>query len=399
MQEKHAEHFSKNEDFLVYLSALVLVGILIVVVLLQWQSAAKQIFLIAVLLLFGGLILRMPESDEQNPRKIHYYLALQTLLVGLVISQSSLFVFLFFILSAQAMMTLNTRTGLAWLGGFALITLAGYLYHSPSDLLSVALNSLVNSAGFLFFGVFGNALMRASRAKIESQRLLAELTDAHQRLQSYAKQAEFLAVAEERNRLSRDLHDTLGHRLTVAIVQLEGATRLLELEPQRAAGMIETVRSQLSDGLEELRRTLKALRNPQITGSSLARSLRQLTAEFAAATKLRVHTQLPDELPPLSDAQRTTVYRAVQESLTNVQKHAQARNVWLALDTGEGRLILTVRDDGRGLAAANGHAPGMGLRGMRERASQLGGTLQITQPVGGGVLVTLSLPLQEMARA
>ena len=160
--------------------------------------------------------------------------------------------------------------------------------------------------------------------------------------------------------------------------------------------MIETVRAQLVEGLNELRRTLKALRNPKIAGNSLAHALQQIVHEFAAATGITLHTQLPEVLPTLSDIQHTTIYMAVQEALTNVQKHAQAQNVWLIVELTADALILTVRDDGHGLQATKGgHDTGIGLRGMRERAVQLGGTLYMTEPVGGGVLLTLNLPLQE----
>ncbi len=390
-----AKPFYQRESFLLYLSAFVVVGILMVVVILQWDSLPTKIFVIALLLLFGVLIVRMP-ADNKYPRQTHLYLAVQSLLITLALTQSSVFVFLFFILSAQAMMILSTRAGLLWIGVFAFITLFGNLYQSSEGLSSVTFSSLISSAGFLFFGIFGNTLARARQAKMESEHLLAELTIAHHRLQKYTEQAEFLAVAEERNRLSRELHDTLGHRLTISIVQLEGAVRLITRQPQRTAGMIETVRAQLVEGLNELRRTLKALRNPKIAGNSLAHALQQIVHEFAAATGITLHTQLPEVLPTLSDIQHTTIYQAVQEALTNVQKHAQAQNVWLIVELTADALILTVRDDGHGLQATKGsHDTGIGLRGMRERAVQLGGTLYMTEPVGGGVLLTLNLPLQE----
>ena len=391
-----AKPFYQRESFLLYLSAFVVVGILMVVVILQWDSLPTKIFVIALLLLFGVLVVRMP-ADNKYPRQTHLYLAVQSLLITLALTQSSVFVFLFFILSAQAMMILSTRAGLLWIGVFAFITLFGNLYQSSEGLSSVTsvtfvtFSSLISSAGFLFFGIFGNTLARARQAKMESEHLLAELTIAHHRLQKYTEQAEFLAVAEERNRLSRELHDTLGHRLTISIVQLEGAVRLITRQPQ-----IETVRAQLVEGLNELRRTLKALRNPKIAGNSLAHALQQIVHEFAAATGITLHTQLPEVLPTLSDIQHTTIYMAVQEALTNVQKHAQAQNVWLIVELTADALILTVRDDGHGLQATKGgHDTGIGLRGMRERAVQLGGTLYITEPVGGGVLLTLNLPLQE----
>src|SRR5690606_11162904 len=106
-------------------------------------------------------------------------------------------------------------------------------------------------------------------ARVESQRLQTELQEAHQQLQTYAERVEALAVAEERNRLAREMHDTLGHRLTVSIVQLEGAGRLIEHDPTRTAQMVQTVREQLVEGLDELRRALVSLRKPVSSSLSL----------------------------------------------------------------------------------------------------------------------------------
>ena len=172
-----AKPFYQRENFLLYLSAFVVVGILMVVVILQWDSLPTKIFVIALLLLFGVLIVRMP-ADNKYPRQTHLYLAVQSLLITLALTQSSVFVFLFFILSAQAMMILSTRAGLLWIGVFAFITLFGNLYQSSEGLSSVTFSSLISSAGFLFFGIFGNTLARARQAKMESEHLLAELTIA-----------------------------------------------------------------------------------------------------------------------------------------------------------------------------------------------------------------------------
>lgn len=116
------------------------------------------------------------------------------------------------------------------------------------------------TAGMVISGVRGSGMARARRARDRVQNLLTGPSDAYGRLQAFAEQSRQLAAANERNRLAREIHDTLGHRLTASIVQLEGANRLMELEPRRAAGMVETVRAQLGTGLEELRGTFQELR-------------------------------------------------------------------------------------------------------------------------------------------
>ena len=135
-------------------------------------------------------------------------------------------------------------------------------------------------------------------ARRESQALLADLQEAHSQLQEYALRAEEMAVVEERNRLAREMHDTLGHRLTVASVQLEGAQRLCDQDQERAAGMVGTVREQVREALGELRSTVATLRTPVEADLHLRSALRRLAAHFEEATGLAIHQVLPDEMPP-----------------------------------------------------------------------------------------------------
>ena len=200
------------------------------------------------------------------------------------------------------------------------------------------------------------------------------------------------AAAEERRRIARELHDSLGYRLTISMVQLENAAKLVTEEPQRAQEMIETVRGQLRSGLDDLRRMLTSLRNEEIGAASLLPSLQRLVSEFAAVTGIVVHTRLVKRLPALSDAQANALFRAAQEALVNSFRHGKAENVRVSLDIGDGAAVLEVKDDGRLLASSAGS--GFGLAGMKERVDELGGSLLVNRPPEGGVTVTLNLPLK-----
>lgn len=350
--------------------------------------------LLAVLLLLI-LIFSLPIQRDHPSWLKHTRMALLTALAGFIgiVGQELLAtVILLFVLSADVAAQFDARRSLAWVIGLGimvltmLITVGGW-HEVPSGLAA--------AAGYFFFREYSLSLAQVEAARQESDRLLTELQEAHRQLQTYAERIETLAVAEERNRLSREMHDTLGHRLTVSIVQLEGASRLIERDTPRAAQMITTVREQLVDGLEDLRRTLAALRYPVATGMPLSQALEKLVADFARATELPIHTHLPAILPELSEPQRTAIYRTAQEALTNVQRHAQASQIWLALDATPERIQLTVRDNGRGLDFAPAK-PGIGLRGLRERAMQLQGTLEITSQPGEGTQLKLQIPLRKV---
>jgi signal transduction histidine kinase len=245
-----------------------------------------------------------------------------------------------------------------------------------------------------FFGAFAGTLRRVDAARRKSEALLQELREAHEQLQEYALRVEELTVVEERNRLSREMHDTIGHRLTVASVQLEGAQRLCALDPERAAVMVGTVRGQVREALTELRSTVATLRAPVEADLHLRSSLSRLMAHYEQATGLTVHGVLPDEMPDLPDTHRLALYRAAQESLTNIQKHAAAEQVWLVLTVRDNAVTLLVSDDGRGLSLT-GDQGGFGLRGLRERADQLGGDLHLEPRPGGGTQLSFRLPLAQ----
>ena len=188
------------------------------------------------------------------------------------------------------------------------------------------------------------------------------------------------------------MHDTLGHRLTSAAVQLEGAQRLIPSDPQRAAGMVGTVRGQVREALGELRHTVATLREPLEAGLPLPSALQRLATSYEEATGIRVHLILPDEIPPVPDAQRLALFRAAQESLTNIQRHAQAKQAWVQLSCRDETAKLLVSDDGVGLPTG-AERGGFGLRGLRERAAHLGGNFYLESRLGGGTQVSFAVPL------
>jgi signal transduction histidine kinase len=366
------------------------IAVVAIISFVSIDEPASQWLAVGLCLAFAGL-----EIFWEGPlrlRYIHVYFAVQTaLVVALFTLKPNAFAapILFFILSAQVMVGLPLNLAALWIIVF---TLATAVFSVASfGLIGGLFTTLPYIAGYSFFGAFGKATRDADLARHESQRLLAELQTAQGQLQQ-------LAVAEERNRMARELHDSLGHRLIVAVVQLEGAQRLVTKDPERAANMIGAMREQMKAALGDLRRAVATLRTPLADDAALAGplgpALARLADEFHESTGLLVHLSLPPELPPLDEAQRLTVYRAAQESLTNTHKHAGAKNIWLNVSAGDEHLTLIAADDGRGLSTnPNG---GFGLRGLRERVAQVGGELELGARPGGGAQVSLTVPLNKM---
>lgn len=324
------------------------------------------------------------------------YLSIQTiLLITLLIlpPHYKTFLFLFFILSGEAMTVLNVGMGLVWILIFSLSTaITTVVYRDTGDDLSALPLYL---GGYLLFGLIVYTSTRAQSARKESQALFEELSDTYEKLQEYMVHSEELIVAQERNRLAREMHDTLGHQLTVSSIHLEGAQRLIVDDPQRAADIIDTVRTQIRDALSELRATVATLRQPLLSGVSIVSALKQLGAGFEDATDIQTKLVVVGEFTGIPDAHRNVIYRAAQEALTNVHRHANASNVFIRLDCGERDVVqLTITDNGVGFPSQP-ELKGFGLQGLKERVALLNGELGFPQMAKGGACIQISLPIDE----
>jgi signal transduction histidine kinase len=193
----------------------------------------------------------------------------------------------------------------------------------------------------------------------------------------------------ERERLSRELHDTLGHHLTALSLNLEAARHLAG--DDRAREQIERAQSVASLLLRDVRGVVSALRGEDPIG--LADALRILVD---AVPEPRIHLQVADDLPITDPLRAQTVLRCVQEIITNAVRHAHAANLWIELSGSDSGLTIMARDDGRGAKAIR---PGHGLVGMRERLEAVGGRLDITSEVTCGFTVSAWIPLAEGASA
>lgn len=362
----------------------------------EWPLTLSLLFIFG--LLFGASIFLF----DAKPIHTHLYLFAQTIIIlGLITlnpNYTNAIGILFLPITSQAPLFLSMGAGFLWVLIYYAIAVASFVIAAGGNVSAIMIDSVLSSGGYLAFGAFGATLRQAEERREESQTLLSELQEVYAQLQQYTQQAEALAVSQERDRIAREMHDALGHRLTVAVVQLEGARRLIPKEPERAAVIIDLMREQLKKALAELRQTVSSLRlatNENKPIGDLKTAVTNLVHTFQNATNLIVHLSLDNELPPLPPAQTHALYRAVQESLTNIQRHANATTAWVGIHMTAQDIQLKTQDDGVGFSSPIEDGR-FGIKGLEERAAEFGGTLTVKARPTGGTELCFSLPLPSL---
>jgi signal transduction histidine kinase len=247
------------------------------------------------------------------------------------------------------------------------------------DAIAIA---LIYGTGIVFVVVF----TRVAASERDARTALAE---ANQLLRDHASQVEELATTKERNRLAREIHDSVGHYLTVVNVQIGAAQAILDHDRPRALDHLSKARALTQEGLAEVRHSVAALRASPTESRPLPDALAKLAEQWNAAG-LRTRFVVAGTIRSLTPQVNLTLYRAAQEALTNVGKHAHATNVDLYLDYRDGSLVhLSIKDDGVGSDNSEG---GFGLLGLRERVQQLSGTVRVRTDSGKGFALEVELP-------
>jgi signal transduction histidine kinase len=227
-------------------------------------------------------------------------------------------------------------------------------------------------------------------AVLSAQQAKSQLESANAQLRRYALRVEDTATLQERNRIAREIHDSLGHSLTAFNLHLEAAMRLLKSDPTEAQELLAEAKGLGSQALQEVRESVATLRSHPLQGKSLEKAIAQLCEDFTRSTGL-VPMATFQLFQPLNTESQTAIYRITQEALTNIAKYAQATTVQLNLRVDATGIELMIQDDGRGFVLAQ-NTTGFGLQGMRERVAALNGKLEITSAIAQGCQILVTLP-------
>jgi signal transduction histidine kinase len=334
------------------------------------------VLFIGALVVFLGTF-GFPAVERRGDRRLTAaYFTLQLLLGASIFGTSTLGgTFLLLVVVGQSVRVLPT-----W--GTLLIGAPLPLLHAGMGWPRV----LRESSAFLVALVF---LVALSRAMVKAERARAALDEANRKLRDYAVQSEELATARERNRISREIHDGLGHYLTTIHMQIQAARSILATDPPRAEQTLAKAQQLAHEALGDVRRSVAALRVAPEERQPLPAALAELV-EIARTAGQQVTFAVTGVQRPLDPPEEQALYRTAQEGLTNARKYAGAATIVLTLDFGDPqRVRLTVADDGRGAMTIEG---GFGLVGLRERVQLIGGSLTIETAPGAGLVLIVEVP-------
>jgi signal transduction histidine kinase len=238
------------------------------------------------------------------------------------------------------------------------------------------------------FGGYAHQILKAEAAHEQNQRTFNELQIAHRQLQGYADQVASLAVEHERNRLARDLHDSVTQTVFSMNLTAQSARLLLDKETLRASGQLLRLEELAANALREIQSLISQLKPRSIAEEGLPTALRRLADERQARDGLQVSLEIHGE-GTLSEAVATGLYSIAHEALINVAKHSGAREATLLLNLDAGKSCLEIEDRGLGFdPQANLNQRGhLGLAGMSERAREIGWNLSVESRRGQGTRI------------
>lgn len=374
---------------------LVSVPLWLATLLRSFAEGDRDRFPATVVLLLVYLALFLTEYRVTNRLREYpnYYFGLQLLIVfALMTIQPDLdFVAVLLIaVSAQIALLPSRRQRIGWFVAEFAVMATGLLLHQdfPRSIAMI----LLYGAAYLLIASYVTVTEQAEQAEAQSQDLVIELQEANRQLTENAATIEALAVVHERNRLARELHDSVSQSLYGLVLSSEAARRNL------ASGQVDTSANELDSIAEtaravmaEMRMLIYGLRPSEIEDQGLQRALafRLATVERRAGLHTTFTYDVANDLPMRTEIE---LERITTEALTNAIRHARATTVDVSVRQVGDRVILQVQDNGAGFDNA-ALAYGFGLRGMQERAERLGGSLTVDSTPGAGTLVRLEAPL------
>ncbi|PZO44137.1 MAG: sensor histidine kinase [Pseudanabaena frigida] len=378
-----------------------LVAITQILVVNKFNSPTDAVFNEIGLLIFAVLGVAFPKAPLH---KLAYIIAEFALIFLLTLKGNiSLFQLLFIVLVIRncVMLEGKLRSVVTGLALFSVLVCVTERMRSQSLLVQVDPDrTLLYWVGFIvMLGLLILFLQLLVESALSERKSREELVVANSQLREYAIQIEELATVQERNRIAREIHDSLGHSLTGFNLHLEAALRLLQSDPEEAKQLLLEAKQLGSAALKDVRESVSALRSDPLEGRSLELAMRSLVEEFQRSSRIASQLIIDDLINGnryISLQLKTIIYRIVQESLTNISKHSEASFVNIDCQVRNQNLEVTIEDNGKGFDPDR-NMSGFGLQGMRERVLAVSGNLEIETSDGNGCKIVARFRLDRVS--
>lgn len=285
------------------------------------------------------------------------------------------------------------------LTGYDLVKVYGNLYSLPDyiryyDLqiqqVSFAFFNILNSLNTMLFVIYCIYTINQQRETIrEVNHLYSELEGANSQLKEYAKMAEKMAQTKERNRLAREIHDTIGHLLTEIIVGLDACMTIFDISPDQTKHQLKVISDVARNGITDVRRSMNELRPDALERLSLKSAIEKMISDMIELSNVKVHFSCENMTLKFDEDEEMAIYRVIQESMTNAIRHGEATEIWITIEKKDGLLSLRIQDNGKGCKEIHS---GFGIRHIRERIQMLKGSVEFDG--SNGFLVNAKIPIR-----
>lgn len=270
-------------------------------------------------------------------------------------------------------------------------------YDASTQQYLIGIYNVLSSLNIILFIVYCIFFIQKQKGTIEEVNMLYDeirktnndLQNANKQLEEYARITERMGETKERNRLAREIHDTLGHTLTGISVGIDACIATVEQDPSETKKHLEMISGVARNGLVDIRRSVNELKPDALERLSLEAAITKMITDMKDITDMQIFFDCRVSQLKFDEDEESAIYRVIQESLTNAMRHGRASRVWITVERENGNIMLTIKDDGIGCAAIK---PGFGTQHIRERIQMLNGTVEFKSE--DGFTVSVRIPIR-----
>lgn len=267
-----------------------------------------------------------------------------------------------------------------------------YLYSMRDTLLNTIPALLLSAIFIIIIHILNDEVNQKKDYMFDNYRLSEannKLTTELDRVESSMNTMKELYTTIERNRISRELHDSIGHALSTIVINLRAIEKMSVVDFEKTSEMAQTLTEFSKDALSNLRQTLSELKPSEISAKTIQFAIEELISNFSQLSSIIVNFGVSKNIWEIGEERELVIYRIVQEFLSNSAKHGKPKTINIFMNYGQSELILSLKDDGLGTDEI---VENIGLRGIRERVIEVGGNIQYSSTVGEGFFMRVVMP-------